>query len=109
MSPVPDHVASPALSRIREKAVVLGSVRLVSLGQRGEAPVGVVGVGPSARLAVRVRDDVEVAVGVEVGRAIELGFPQKESQAVRLFDKARAEGGRYRAQVLAELERRLKR
>jgi hypothetical protein len=58
---------------------------------------------------LRARIDSDVLEIAERMARHHMGFPQKESQAVRLLEKARAEGGRYRAQVLAELERRLKR
>jgi hypothetical protein len=58
---------------------------------------------------LRQRVDPDVLEVAERMARHHMGFPQKESLAVRLFQKAKEEGGRYRAQVLAELERRLKR
>jgi hypothetical protein len=58
---------------------------------------------------LRDRVDPDVLEMAERMARHHMGFPQKESLAVRLFQKAKEEGGRYRAQVLAELERRLKR
>ena len=36
-----------------------------------------------------------------------LGLPSKPSEAVRLFEQAMANGGRHRAEILAEVERRV--
>ena len=58
---------------------------------------------------LRQRVDSDVLEMAERMARHHMGFPPKESLAVRLFDKARADGGRNKAQVLAELERRLKR
>lgn len=57
---------------------------------------------------LRQRVDPEVLDMAERMARHQMGFPPKESLAVRLLEKARAEGGRFRSQVLAELERRLK-
>jgi hypothetical protein len=58
---------------------------------------------------LRKRIDSDVLEMAERMARHHMGFPPKESVAVRLLEKARAEGGRFKAQVLAELERRLKR
>ena len=54
---------------------VVGEERPVAerIGDRGQAPVGVVAVAPGPELAVLVGGEVEVVVGVEVRRAVGVG------------------------------------
>jgi hypothetical protein len=56
---------------------------------------------------LRRKMDPDVLDSAERMARAHLGLPSKPSEAVRLFLQAKANGGRNRAEVLAEVERRV--
>jgi hypothetical protein len=56
---------------------------------------------------LRRRIDPDVLDSAERMARNKMGLPPKPSMALTLWQRARAQGGRYRSEVLAELERRL--
>lgn len=56
---------------------------------------------------LRRKMDPDVLDSAERMARAHLGLPSKPSEAVRLFEQAMANGGRNRAEILAEVERRV--
>jgi len=56
---------------------------------------------------LRRRMDPDVLDSAERMARAHMGMPAKPSEAVRLFQQAMANGGRNRAEILAEVERRV--